>query len=115
MSIPSISITYDPSSQFYCPACGTQIISAQSGVTKNACNHFEYLYVPPAGNFEYIKPELKELLDKWESGTSEDEDFFPEEALQERRKDFSSFSIELAHSRGHQSFNVVIGLCLNPK
>jgi hypothetical protein len=51
-----------PLQDFYCPACGTVILKSNDRMVSAACDHVDYLFIEETGEFEYLRPELREWL-----------------------------------------------------
>ena len=49
---------------WFCPACGKQTIDSENGLVEPPCLHLEFLYLTEIDEFEYIKENLKDLIEK---------------------------------------------------
>lgn len=48
----------------FCPACGKQTVDWEDGLVEPHCPHLKFLYLTQIDDFEFIKEDVKDLLDE---------------------------------------------------
>ena len=65
--------------QFFCPACGASVVSAETGVAEDPCPHLRFVYIADVCEFAYLDTALGIDLQEAEkvADESKDDDWSP--------------------------------------
>jgi hypothetical protein len=98
--------------EFYCPVCGTAIVT-ENGPNEDRCEHVNFLYVHEAGDFEFIDSKYKSFLKEFDDDLHDDIIEF----LMEKANSTSAIALNLTTNgmdSGPVSFTVTFGMDFNP-
>ena len=84
---------------WFCPACGKQTVDPEDGLVEPPCPHLEFLYLTEIDEFEYIKENVKDLLEKERQAGDAEED-----GKEEERDEMSDYELLKNHMSRDSTF-----------
>lgn len=73
---------------WFCPACGKQTVDSEDGLVERPCPHLAFLYLKEIDEFEYIKENVKALVEKERQAADAEKD-----GKEEERDEMSDYEL----------------------